>query len=258
MKAWLASAGFESAFLDKDTTTGIPPGADWERTLYRAGEQSQAMIIIQTPNWLASKWCFAEFTQARALGKAIFPAIVAPTGDTLISPDIQALNPAVPADLAAVLGKLMAKERDRRYQTPEQLVRDLLILAGALGLRSVSPEGLLWMSAAHAPTWERHLVWGIPAVAFAAIVAFLAWWGQDTGGPASSALSLATLPQPPQRAVAGGPGGRPDALREHNRPLACAGPAERLRDDQVIVAWNCIGPLHMLAVRQIWSPLART
>ena len=69
-----------------------PPGADWERTLYREVEQSQAVIIIQTPNWLASKWCFAEFTQARALGKAIFPAIVAPTGDTLISPDIQALN----------------------------------------------------------------------------------------------------------------------------------------------------------------------
>jgi TIR domain len=92
MKAWLASAGFESTFLDKDKTTGIPPGADWERTLYREVEQSQAVIIIQTPNWLASKWCFAEFTQARALGKAIFPAIEAPTGDTLISPDIQTLN----------------------------------------------------------------------------------------------------------------------------------------------------------------------
>src|SRR3984957_3272775 len=75
MKAWLASAGFESVFLDKDKATGIPPGADWERKLYRAVEQSQAMIIIQTPNW-----CFVEFTQARALGKAIFPAIVAPTG----------------------------------------------------------------------------------------------------------------------------------------------------------------------------------
>jgi WD40 repeat protein len=92
MKVWLASAGFDSAFLDKDKTTGIPPGADWERTLYREVEQSQAVIIIQTPNWLDSKWCFAEFTQARALGKAIFPAIVAPTGNTLISPDIQALN----------------------------------------------------------------------------------------------------------------------------------------------------------------------
>jgi|HubBroStandDraft_6_1064221.scaffolds.fasta_scaffold15613_4 hypothetical protein len=87
MKAWLASVGFESVFLDKDKATGIPPGADWERKLYRAVEQSQAMIIIQTPNW-----CFVEFTQARALGKAIFPAIVAPTGDTLISLDIQALN----------------------------------------------------------------------------------------------------------------------------------------------------------------------
>jgi hypothetical protein len=92
MKAWLASEGFETAFLDKDKATGIPPGADWERTLYREVEQSQAVIIIQTPNWLASKWCFAEFTQARALGKAIFPAIVAPTSDTLISPDIQTLN----------------------------------------------------------------------------------------------------------------------------------------------------------------------
>ena len=92
MKDWLASQGFESAFLDKDKTTGIPLGSDWERTLYREVEQSQAIIIIQTPNWLASKWCFAEFTQARALGKAIFPAIVAPTGDTLVSPDIQALN----------------------------------------------------------------------------------------------------------------------------------------------------------------------
>jgi hypothetical protein len=92
MKAWLERAGFESAFLDKDKTTGIPPGADWERMLYREVERSQAVIIIQTPSWLASKWCFSEFTQARALGKAIFPVIEAPTGDTLISPDIQALN----------------------------------------------------------------------------------------------------------------------------------------------------------------------
>jgi TIR domain len=92
MKAWLASEGFENAFLDKDKTTGIPPGADWEKTLYREVEQSQAVVIIQTPNWLASKWCFAEFTQARALGKAIFPAIETPTGDTLISPDIQTLD----------------------------------------------------------------------------------------------------------------------------------------------------------------------
>src|SRR3954452_9523476 len=92
MKAWLASRGFETTFLDFDKTTGIPPGSDWEKTLYREVEQSQAVIIIQTPSWIASKWCFVEFTQARALGKAIFLVIETPTGDAQISREIQALD----------------------------------------------------------------------------------------------------------------------------------------------------------------------
>jgi WD40 repeat protein len=90
--AWLSEQGFETPFLDFDKHAGIPPGADWEKTLYREIERSEAVVIIQTPNWLDSKWCFAEFTQARALGKSIFPVIETPTGDTLISPDIQALD----------------------------------------------------------------------------------------------------------------------------------------------------------------------
>src|SRR3954454_14940313 len=92
MTAWLAQQGFDAPFLDFDKHAGIPPGADWEKTLYREIERSEAVIIIQTPNWLESKWCFAEFTQARALGKPIFPVIETPTGDTLIAPDIQALD----------------------------------------------------------------------------------------------------------------------------------------------------------------------
>jgi hypothetical protein len=92
IKAWLNEQGFEAPFLDFDKHAGIPPGADWEKTLYREIERSEAIIIILTPNWLESKWCFAEFTQARALGKPIFPIIEAPTGDTLISPDIQTLD----------------------------------------------------------------------------------------------------------------------------------------------------------------------
>ncbi len=93
-------------------------------------------------------------------------------------PDARTLNPAVPADLAAILQKLMAKDRDRRYQTPEQLVRDLLTLAGALGLRSISPEGLIWMSAATPSSWERHLIWGLPSLGLVLVVAVLIWLGQ--------------------------------------------------------------------------------
>jgi len=93
LKAWLTSIGFEQTFLDFDTHAGIPPGADWERTLYREIERAQAVLLILTKNWFDSKWCFAEFTQARALGKAIFALAEAPTGETtVVSPDIQHLN----------------------------------------------------------------------------------------------------------------------------------------------------------------------
>ena len=83
---WLHTRGFETPFLDFDKHAGIPPGADWEKTLYREIERSEAVIVIQTPNWLESKWCFAEFTQARALGKAIFPSSKRRPASTLISP----------------------------------------------------------------------------------------------------------------------------------------------------------------------------
>ena len=94
IKAWLGEQGFETPFLDFDKHAGIAPGADWEKTLYREIEQSEAIIIVQTPNWLDSKWCFAEYTQARALGKPIFPVIEAPTGETLIAPAY--LHPILP------------------------------------------------------------------------------------------------------------------------------------------------------------------
>jgi hypothetical protein len=89
MKVWLESHGFDQVFLDFDKHSGIVPGADWEKTLYREIERSQAVVVILTPNWLDSKWCFAEFTQARALGKPIFPLIESPIGDQLIAVDIQ-------------------------------------------------------------------------------------------------------------------------------------------------------------------------
>ncbi len=102
------------------------------------------------------------------------------------APDVRAFNPAVPADLAVILLKLMEKERGQRYQTPEQLVRDLLAVAGALGLRSISPEGLVWMANNRMPPWERHLVWGIPTIGLAILVSALIWWGQTPDSLTSS------------------------------------------------------------------------
>ncbi len=98
-------------------------------------------------------------------------------------PEIRALNPDVPPELARIITKLMAKNRDRRYQSPEQLVRDLLTIAGRLGLAVTPAEQHAWMAATHRVTWERHLVWFFPALAFLVVVAGLVWWGREQNSP---------------------------------------------------------------------------
>ncbi len=90
--AWLKAQGFDRGFLDIDTDQGIPPGARWEQMLYDELERAQAVILLLTRNWFDSKWCFAEFAQARSRGKAIFPVIVAPDGDQYIGDDLQKLD----------------------------------------------------------------------------------------------------------------------------------------------------------------------
>jgi len=100
-------------------------------------------------------------------------------------PDVRTLNPQVPVVLANIIAKLMAKDRDRRYQTPEHLVRDLLGLAGAIGLATGIPAFPAGNDDGPAPTWERHLAWLVPAVGLVAVVAILAWLGRGLAQPAA-------------------------------------------------------------------------
>ncbi|MCS5692753.1 TIR domain-containing protein [Cyanobium sp. FGCU-6] len=114
LKAWLEGEGFLPAFLDFDKHSGIPVGADWEHTLYEQIQLCQALLILQSPNWSASRWCFAEFTQARALGKPIFQ---------VVESDEAAAERPIAADLQRL---------DLRHDRPaglEQLRRELQRLA---------------------------------------------------------------------------------------------------------------------------------
>ena len=109
---WLIAQGFEAPFLDFDKHSGIPPGAEWERTLYREIASCQALLIVQSPDWNASRWCFAELTQARSLGKPILQLVGAPqlaSGAAAepqppICPDLQQLD--LSADLNSALAAL--------------------------------------------------------------------------------------------------------------------------------------------------------
>jgi serine/threonine-protein kinase len=60
-------------------------------------------------------------------------------------PDPAKKNRRVSDDLSLVCRKMMASDPKRRYQTPDQLIHDLMLIAGSLGLRGISPEGLIWL-----------------------------------------------------------------------------------------------------------------
>ena len=92
IKAVLAGLGFDRVFLDFDKVTGIGAGENWEKRLHEEIARCHAVVLILTPSWLASKWCFAELQQARALGKVILPIVFTPIGDGYVLPEIQAVE----------------------------------------------------------------------------------------------------------------------------------------------------------------------
>jgi len=75
--AWLDDLGHRSVFLDFDASSGIAAGLNWEQKLYQELRICRAVIVVCTENLMNSKWCFAEITQARSLGKHIFPVKIA-------------------------------------------------------------------------------------------------------------------------------------------------------------------------------------
>ena len=73
IRLWLRSKGHSSVFLDFDPEDGIPAGRNWEQELYQQLRSCRAVIAVCSEHSMASKWCFAEITQARSLGKSLIP-----------------------------------------------------------------------------------------------------------------------------------------------------------------------------------------
>jgi hypothetical protein len=92
MREWLTAQGHTSLFLDFDPEQGIPAGSHWEQILYQKLRQCQGVIALLTPDWLASKWCFAETVQAREKGKAIFPVKLEPCDTNALFADLQQID----------------------------------------------------------------------------------------------------------------------------------------------------------------------
>src|ERR1700722_9513327 len=76
---WLAGNGVDDYFLDISADRGISPGERWQEALRRAADRCQAVLFLISPEWVASRWCLAEFLLAKQLGKAIFGVLVSET-----------------------------------------------------------------------------------------------------------------------------------------------------------------------------------
>jgi serine/threonine protein kinase len=98
--------------------------------------------------------------------------------------DPRQMNSAVPDELAAILGRMMAKDPRERYQRPEHLVQHLLQLAQKLGAGGHGADGVLFVDAPlPAPPRMRPMI--VAAVAASLLIMLVVLHGMSSW-PSSS------------------------------------------------------------------------
>ncbi len=85
----LRAAGFAALFVDFDPDQGIPAGRNWERELYTQLRRTDAVVFLASSTSVSSRWCFAEVTLARSLGRPVFPLRLEPGVDLPLLDDVQ-------------------------------------------------------------------------------------------------------------------------------------------------------------------------
>jgi len=65
-----------SIFLDFDGDHKLQGGDKWAKELYKRVRKARIMIVVLSPNWLDSTWCYKEYCMARVLRKKIIPVII--------------------------------------------------------------------------------------------------------------------------------------------------------------------------------------
>lgn len=88
-------------------------------------------------------------------------------------PALDVLRPDVPAPLAAIIARLMAKDPDERYQRPAALAADLVACAEACGVDLALPRPVVTVAPVADRRRRTSLPWLVPLVGFALLVAAL-------------------------------------------------------------------------------------
>ncbi len=127
LTAWLARQGHRSVFLDFHPERGIPAGRHWEQELYAQLRACQAVVVLCSADSMASPWCFAEITHARALGKPVFPLKIGPGAVSPLLGDLQIVD--------------LTRDREQGHER----------LAAGLAAAGLDPTGLFEWDGSRAP-----------------------------------------------------------------------------------------------------------
>jgi serine/threonine-protein kinase len=111
-------------------------------------------------------------------------------------PDLRVFRPDLPEEAVTVVNKLLAKQPDQRYQTPQELIAELWRISDALGLETgprhrqfVEQPVLL------APrSSEQHMVWIAPTVLLILGVFMTEWWLRPTLPSKEAAFPAVVMP----------------------------------------------------------------
>jgi hypothetical protein len=95
VRDWLVAHGWDDLFLDLDPVRGLAPGERWQAELRAAADRCEAVLFLVTPNWMASRWCLAEYLLAKQLGKSLFPITFGEIDVTALPADMAADHQAV-------------------------------------------------------------------------------------------------------------------------------------------------------------------
>ncbi|MDR0608992.1 MAG: serine/threonine protein kinase, partial [Planctomycetaceae bacterium] len=110
-------------------------------------------------------------------------------------PDIRAFQPNIPAEVALLIQKMMAKDPRQRFQTPSALIESLVNVAKMLGLQPTGPGKLIWVMSPPSRTslLLKHVPWLAAVACLIVIVGLLNLYSSEQFGK----LEIPNIPNIP-------------------------------------------------------------
>lgn len=149
LRNWLVARGWDDLFLDIDSRRGLVSGQHWLDQLQENAQRCKAVLFVLSRDWLASKYCIAEFWEARKRERPLFAVVIDDTAVAEVPAEIRGvwqlvfLTKGSRFETFSVLPPLAdapAQQVSFSHEGLESLRRGLALA----GLTSFEPESFPW------------------------------------------------------------------------------------------------------------------